>query len=360
MLDDDTGFRTGTSMNAVEPTQDSDVGDSLDDPASGSVGGNVSGPAGGALILNADPGTPASVSGAPATSSIGGSQQQPGAPPQKPSFFKGLITQLGLALAQGTKAGLQAPRSAQGPSIAAQKAIAMPQEDLQAKTKQSMDQMNIAMTQVKLHQMTMIAHKMEQDQAEGVYGMNRDAYMEMVKSKVMVPQATGTLKEIQDLYTQKQADYKAQGGTGLLNLHVAAAPGGSLKDNNGQGSYALYQVETGRTEKATPIDFDYTDLGYDAADLKAAGLPTKFHAVIGAGAKNEDVATLPAKYQLDAVTRIQPLMEKYQQNKVTVAARAEEGKANRENRLDLQEMRDKTSSLATRSTSAYRSNIRLP
>jgi len=352
MPDDPSGFTAGSAMPPQQATSSADVGDDLTDPSAG--GGSVAGSPGGGgvspLILSgANPGAPASIGDMTSTSSLGGGMQPgaPSQPAQKPSFFKGLITQLGLALAQGAKAGVQAPMSAQGPSIAASKAISMPQEDFAAKNSRQMDTLNVAMTQLKLHQLHMVVSKMDQEQQDAAYNIGRDTLDGLANKGQVDILATGDYKAVQDEFVKRQAD-AASNKQGLLPLQILPAVGSTAKDPK----FSLVNVGKGKLTESWEETWGANDIGVSSEDFKAAGLTTfKFSAP--AGMDQQKALQMRVSAYQNWAFKSEAAVTAYKKNQATLESRegegeknrqlkASEGAANRALRLNIASLNDST------------------
>jgi hypothetical protein len=244
-----------------------------------------------------------------------------------------------MALAQGTQAGLQAQRGPQGPAEAARIAAAMPQKRLEqamankhALSSQKLDDLNVAMTQIKLHQLQMVAAKMEDDQANAVYDKGRDTMDALLEKGKVDVLATGDFASVTSEFNKKQVDAK-RSGQGLLPLQILPAPGSSAKDPK----YALVMVGKDRLTE----DWDETDtpasLGYDPEEAKKAGLGNfKFHAPLGMD--QQKALQLRVSQYAKWVTDSENGMRKWQATQAGIAARGAEGQKNRDLRLKIAEM----------------------
>jgi hypothetical protein len=248
---------------------------------------------------------------APGPSPMGGNQQ--GGPPKPPpTFFRKLLFSLGQGLIEGTKAGLQAPPGPQGPAIAAQTAINAPQQKRQQLTTNQMNDMNVAMTQLKLHQIQMVTHQMDEDAQNAVYNSGRDvttALMEKGKVNVL---ATGDQKSVQDEFTRRQADAKAA-GQGLLPLQILPAAGSSAKDPK----YALIDVGKDRLTEDMEDTWGAKDLGVSDEDFKAAGL-TPFNFKAPAGMDQQKALQLMTTQHLNWLTKSQNQLGQWKRNQANL------------------------------------------
>lgn len=198
-------------------------------------------------------------------------------PRPQPSFFRQLLFSLGKGLIEGTKAGLQAPLGPQGPAVAARTAIEAPQREREQLTTNQMNDLNIAMSQLKLHQLHMITNQMEDDQQNAVYNRGRDTLRDFVEKGKADILASGDLKAVQDELARRQKD-ATDGNQGLLPNMILPTERGP----NGEPQYALVSVGKERLND----DIDYTwgakDLGISEKEFKDAGLTErKFHASTG-------------------------------------------------------------------------------
>lgn len=206
----------------------------------------------------------------------GSSQVTPAPPTQHPSFFRTLLFSLGKGLLEGTAAGLQAPLNPQGPAIAAANAPNIPVQAAQrsaatsaAMTSQQMDQLNVATTQLKLHQLQMVTHQMEEDQQNAVYNRGRDTLDKLMEKGKVDILATGDQKAIHDELVKRQADATAA-GQGLLPLMVLPSGPDPKKPE-----FSLVMVGKERLTDDIDETWGAGDLGISQQDFDAAGL-TKF------------------------------------------------------------------------------------
>jgi hypothetical protein len=202
----------------------------------------------------------------------------PPAPAQKPSYFKNIIGALGLALAQGAKAGVQAPMSPQGPAIAAQTAIEAPQKELEQKqknkaamTSQQQADLTVAMTQLKLHQLHTMVLKEDEDIQNAAYNKSRDTLEEFIDKGRVDVIATGDIAAVQAEFNKRQADAHAA-GNGLQPLQIFSAPGSSA----GKPQFALVNMEKGKLSEALKDETwgasDFSDSPDTQKDYQAAGI----------------------------------------------------------------------------------------
>lgn len=276
--------------------------------------------------------------------SMGQNQQPPAPPTQQPTFFRKLLFSLGQGLIEGTKAGLEAPRNAQGPAVAAQTAINAPQQKREQLTTNQMNDMNVAMTQLKLHQIQMVTHQMDEDAQNAVYNSGRDvttALMEKGKVNVL---ATGDQKSVQDEFTRRQADAKA-GGQGLLPLQILPAAGSSAKDPK----YALIDVGKDRLTDDIEDTWGAKDLGVSEEDFKAAGL-TPFNFKAPAGMDQQKALQLMTTQHLNWLTKSQNQLGQMKRQQASLDSRESEGAANRASRLQITDMKLKASLQKERQT----------
>jgi len=299
---------------------------------------------------------PAAANPQPLASAIQGSIQQgqvtqpgdapppppAGVPAQRPTFFRGVIKALGLALT-GVQAGLTAPRNAQGPAIAAQTAANAPQAKFEqtmankkAMTSQQLDDLNVAMTQLKLHQMHMIASKMEDDQQDAVYNMGRDTLTSLSEKGKVDILSTGDYDAITQEFGRKQADAKAA-GQGLLPLQVLPAPGSSA----GKPQYALVMVGKDRLTDDWKETWGAKDLGYSDDDFKAAGL-SSFKFTAPSGMDQQKALQLRASQYLNWATKSEQGMAAWKKNAANNQVKTSEGQKNRDMRMSIAELNNST------------------
>jgi hypothetical protein len=257
-------------------------------------------------------------------------------PTQQPTFFRKLLFSLGQGLIEGTKAGLQAPLSPQGPAIAAQTAINAPQQKREQLTTNQMNDLNVAITQLKLHQTQMITHQMEEGQQNAVYNSGREvttALMEKGKVDVL---ATGDIKSVQDEFARRQADAK-QSGQGLLPLQILPAAGSSAKDPK----YALINVGKDRLTDDMEQTFGASDLGVSKEDFEAAGLtPLNFKAP--AGMDQQKALQLLTTQHLNWLTKAQNQMGQYKRQQSALDTKQQESALDRQSKERMNAMRNAT------------------
>lgn len=251
-------------------------------------------------------------------------------------FFRKLLFSLGQGLIEGTKAGLQAPLGPQGPAIAAQTAINAPQQRREQLTTNQLNDMNVAMTQLKLHQTHMITHQMEEDQQNAVYNSGRDvttALMEKGKVDIL---ASGDIKSVQDEFARRQADAK-QSGQGLLPLQILPAAGSSAKDPK----YALVNVGKDRLTEDLEQTFGPSDLGVSKEDFEAAGLTSlKFKAP--AGTDQQKALQLLTTQHLNWLTKSQNQLGQYKRQQAGLDAKSTESALDRQSKERMNSMRNAT------------------
>jgi hypothetical protein len=273
----------------------------------------------------------------PATQGTSGTPAKPG------SLFRTLISSLGLALTRGAQAGLTAPRNAQGPAVAAETAQQAPQKEFEqrmanqkALTTADMDKMNIAVTQLKLHQMQMITHRMDEDQQNAVYNKGRDTLEELSKSGKVDILATGDIGAVQAEFNRRQADANKQ-GQGLLPLQILPSLGSDAK----KPQFSLVMVGKEKITDNWDETWGAKDLGYNDEDFKAAGLSTfKFHAA--AGMDQQKALQLRATQYLNWASKTEAGMQKWKQSQAAIGSREKEGQKNRDMRLNIAELQAST------------------
>jgi hypothetical protein len=279
----------------------------------------------------------------PANAPMPATQGTSGAPAKPGSLFRTLISSLGLALTRGAQAGLTAPRNAQGPAVAAETAQQAPQKDFEqrmanqkALTTADMDKMNIAVTQLKLHQMQMITHRMDEDQQNAVYNKGRDTLEELSKSGKVDILATGDIGAVQAEFNRRQADASKQ-GQGLLPLQILPSLGSDAK----KPQFSLVMVGKEKITDNWDETWGAKDLGYNDEDFKAAGLSTfKFHAA--AGMDQQKALQLRATQYLNWASKTEAGMQKWKQGQATIQSREKEGQKNRDMRMALGELQAST------------------
>jgi len=264
-------------------------------------------------------------------------------PAQRPTLFRGIINALGMALSQGAKAGVSAPLTAQGPAVAAETAIEAPQKQFEQKvanqkalTSLDMDKMNVAVTQLKLHQLQMITSKMEDDQRNAVYNKGRDTLEELAKSGKVDVLASGDLGAVNAEFSRRQADAQ-KAGQGLLPLQILPALGSTAQ----KPSYSLVMVGKEKITDNWDETWGAKDLGYSEEDFKAAGVASfKFHAA--AGMDQQKALQLRATQYLNWASKAEAAMSKWKTGQAANESREKEGKANRDNRMAIAELNNST------------------
>lgn len=276
-----------------------------------------------------------------------GAAPQPKAPTQQPQFFKRLLFALGKGLLEGTQAGLQAPMSLQGPAIAAQNAQNAPVQQAQrqqaiqqAATSKQLDDMNVAMTQLKLHQTHMVTNQMDEDKQNAVYNQGRDTLNALLEKGKVDVLATGDLKSVQDEFAKRQADAKA-GGQGLLPIQILPAAGSSAKDPQ----YSLVMVGKDKLTDDIDENWDANDLGVTPEDFKAAGL-TPFHFRAPAGMDQQKALQLKVTQHLNWLTKSEQQLGAWTRAKLGSQDKAKDrdmrwsiAKANNENRRTIAQIK---------------------
>lgn len=339
-MDNPNGFTAGSAAFPPEEATSDAPADNTLYPSSGSS--SVAGQP--APVLVPDPGNPDSIAGmSPSAPNLtpGG---QPGAPPQQPGgFFKNLVSMLGLVLAQGAKAGVGAPRNAQGPSIAAASAIQQPQEDLRQKmattaaaTSQQQATLNIAFTQFRIHQLNMMVAKMDEEQQDAAFLHGRDFGEEILKKGEADLLVTGDRQAVEQEFEKRQADAQ-QGKQGLLNLQILPAPGSSPKDLK----WGLYSIGKGKLTEPMNKTWGADELGIDPEDFKKAGLlKGSFQAPTGMRTDMAMQAYVAAHTKW--VHDTQTAYEKWKTTQANIDSREKEGAANRANRLTIAQISNST------------------
>lgn len=199
---------------------------------------------------------------------LGGQPPAPPPPPtQHPSFFRNLLFSLGQGLIEGTKAGMQAPLGPQGPPTAARIAINAPQQERERMTTNKLNDLNVAITQLKLHQMHTMVMQEDEDRQNAAYNKGADTSTALVEKGKVDVLATGDLKGVQAEYQRRMADAK-DSGQGLLPLQILPAPGSSAKDPQ----YALIMVGKDRLTEGWEENWGPGELGIDKEKFDAAGV----------------------------------------------------------------------------------------
>lgn len=276
----------------------------------------------------------------------------PASPTQQPAFFKTLLFALGKGLLEGTRAGLEAPRNAQGPAVAAQNAPNIPLQDAQRRqamrqigTSQQLDDMNVAITQLKLHQLQMVTAKMDEDRQNEVYNKGRDTLGDLLEKGKVDVLATGDMQSVQDEFVKRQADAKA-GGQGLLPIQILPAAGSSAKDPQ----YSLVMVGKDKLTADMDETWGAADLGLNEKDFGAAGLtPFKFHA--SAGMDQQKALQLKTTQYLNWLTKSENQLGAWKRAQLTSSDKAKDRdmrwnitKANNENRRIVAQIKQAQSS----------------
>src|SRR6516225_5050347 len=136
---------------------------------------------------------PASVP--PAAPAVGGpvapNLPQPMRPTQQPSFFRRVLLSLGQGLIEGTKAGLQAPLTPQGPAIAAQTAINAPEVARQRLTAAQLDKIRVDMGVINLAMARYALPHVDDERAQAYYKAGQGFSSKLIESGNAEPVATG-------------------------------------------------------------------------------------------------------------------------------------------------------------------------
>jgi len=179
---------------------------------------------------------PASVP--PAAPAVGGpvapNLPQPARPTQQPSFFRRVLLSLGQGLIEGTKAGLQAPLTAQGPAIAAQTAINAPEVARERLTAAQMDKVRLEMSTINLAMARYALTHVDDDRAQAYYKAGQKYANDLIEKGNANLIATGTADDIHKLLAQKKGENPDQ------NLMAFPNPGASGHDQ--EDGYMLLEV----------------------------------------------------------------------------------------------------------------------
>lgn len=169
---------------------------------------------------------------------ISGANVPPPAPPtQQPAFFKTLLFALGKGLLEGTRAGLEAPMNAQGPSIAAANAPNIPVQDAQrqaamaqakAAPQQIADQATLSKLQVETAQINLaiMQHNLihiDDARADSYYKEGQGVAANLLEKGNAEPISTGSQADIQQAYLQQRQLHPDD------NFMILPMPGGGDK-----------------------------------------------------------------------------------------------------------------------------------
>ena len=235
-----------------------------------------------------------------ALSQIGGQipSASPQAPPtQQPQFFRKLLLSLGQGLIEGTKAGLQAPLSPQGPAIAASTAINAPQVRQQQLTTNQMNALGIAMTQLKLHQLQMMVQQESEGVQSAAYDRGANTAQEFIDKGKGEFVASGDMASVQKEFNRRHTDMQEKGTT--LPLYILPAPGSSAKNPK----YVLLNMAPGKLTNDQDDQVwgakEYSDDPAEQQAYKDAGLGEMKFKGAPAGTDNKKALELVTKAHND-------------------------------------------------------------
>lgn len=165
-------------------------------------------------------------------------------PPARPTFFRQLLFSLGKGLIEGTKAGLQAPLNAQGPSIAATTAIQAPQREQERLNQEQLDRLKIETSQVNLAILHHTLANVADERVQGYYKAGQKYANDLIEKGGAEPAGTGTRADIQKLLLQKKDTNPEETYLPFPN------PGSSFGDEN---EYTLLKIDPkGRFDDDSP------------------------------------------------------------------------------------------------------------
>jgi len=144
----------------------------------------------------------------PAAPAVGGpvapNLPQPMRPTQQPSFFRRVLLSLGQGLIEGTKAGLQAPLTAQGPAIAAQTALNAPEVARQRLTAAQLDKVRVEMSTINLAMARYALTHVDDDRAQAYYKQGQKYANDLIEKGNANLVATGTADDIHKMMAQEK------------------------------------------------------------------------------------------------------------------------------------------------------------
>jgi len=274
---------------------------------------------------------PASVP--PAAPAIGGpvapNLPQPLRPTQQPSFFRRVLLSLGQGLIEGTKAGLQAPLTAQGPAIAAQTAINAPEVARERLTAAQLDKIRVEMGVINLAMARYALTHVDDERAQAYYKAGQGFSSRLIESGNAEPVATGTADDIHKMLAQKKADNPDQAFLAMPN------PGATGHDQ--EDGYTLLALDPkGRFDRDVPAQ---TIPAYSATSPD--GVTTNYPERTIPGAKKGqriDAWTAIATPAIRAATQRDQDISKASQ----IASRETEGAKGRESRFSIAVMNNRT------------------
>jgi len=151
---------------------------------------------------------PASVP--PAAPAVGGpvapNLPQPARPTQQPSFFRRVLLSLGQGLIEGTKAGLQAPLTPQGPAIAAQTAINAPEVARERLTAAQLDKVKIEMSTINMAMLRYALTHVDDERAQQYFKFGQKYANDLVEKGNAIPKSVGDEQTMAKQLVQLKAD----------------------------------------------------------------------------------------------------------------------------------------------------------
>ena len=269
----------------------------------------------------------------PAAPAVGGpvapNLPQPLRPTQQPSFFRRVLLSLGQGLIEGTKAGLQAPLSPQGPAVAAQTAINAPEVARQRLTAAQLDKIRVEMGVINLAMARYALTHVDDERAQAYYKAGQGFSSKLIESGNAEPVATGTADDIHKMLAQKKADNPDQAFLAMPN------PGATGHDQ--EDGYTLLALDPkGRFDRDVP---EQTIPAYSATSPD--GVTTNYPERTIPGAKKGqriDAWTAIATPAIRAATQRDQDISKASQ----IASRETEGAKGRESRFSIAVMNNRT------------------
>jgi len=174
----------------------------------------------------------------PAAPAVGGpvapNLPQPLRPTQQPSFFRRVLLSLGQGLIEGTKAGLQAPLTPQGPAIAAQTAINAPEMARQRLTAAQLDKLRIEQSTINLAMSRYALTHVDDERAQAYYKAGQKYANDLIEKGNANLVATGTADDIHKMMAQEK------GKNPDRNYMAFPNPGGAGHDQ--EDGYMLLEV----------------------------------------------------------------------------------------------------------------------
>jgi hypothetical protein len=131
---------------------------------------------------------------------------QPVRPTQQPSFFRRVLLSLGQGLIEGTKAGLQAPLTAQGPAIAAQTAINAPEVARERLTAAQLDKVKVEMSTINLAMMRYALTHVDDERAQQYFKAGQKYANDLVEKGNAVSKLVGDEQTMAKQLVQLKAD----------------------------------------------------------------------------------------------------------------------------------------------------------